>query len=130
MTRSRASAKGAGTSFETLMSGYLNFHVDDRIERRRLTGANDRGDIGGVRILGRGRMVLECKDTAGEYAGKLGTWVNEAETERNNDDAVACAVLAKRKGTRIPGQQLVIMTADDFVALLTGERPQAGWRAA
>jgi hypothetical protein len=128
MTRSRASAKGAGTSFETLMSGYLNFHVDDRIERRRLTGANDRGDIGGVRILGRGRMVLECKDTAGEYAGKLGTWVNEAETERNNDDAVACAVLAKRKGTRIPGQQLVIMTADDLVALLTGERPEPGWR--
>ena len=128
MTRSRASAKGAGTSFETLMSGYLNFHVDDRIERRRLTGAKDRGDISAVKVFRGGRMVLECKDAAGEYAGRLGSWVNEADTERGNDDAVACAVLVKRKGTRAPGRQFVIMTADDLVALLTGDRPDPGWR--
>ena len=34
MSRSRTSAKQAGTKFETLVAGYLNAHVDDRIERR------------------------------------------------------------------------------------------------
>jgi len=130
MTRNRQSSRSAGTSFETLMAGFLNYHVDDRIERRRMYGSKDRGDIASVRCFKGGRVVVECKDESGEYAGRLGQWMDEAERERGNDDAIACAVMAKRRATRLPGEQWVIMTADDFVALLTGERPQAGWRAA
>jgi hypothetical protein len=37
MTRTRASARKAGASFETAVAGYLAAHVDDRIERRTKT---------------------------------------------------------------------------------------------
>jgi len=119
MTRNRKSAKSAGTSFETLVAGYLNEHIDDRIERRRQTGSKDRGDIAGLRHMG-GRVVVEVK----EYGGRLlpGPWLNEAEVERGNDDATAGIVVAKRRGTTRPGDQIVLMTLRDLVALLTGER--------
>ena len=38
MSRTRASAKAAGTRFETDVAKYLAEHVDDRIERRAKTG--------------------------------------------------------------------------------------------
>lgn len=120
MTRSRASAKSAGTARETQVATYLAAHVDDRIERRAKNGANDRGDISGLRVLGN-RVVIEVKD----YGGKLlpGQWLNEAETERGNDDAIAGLVVAKRRGTTDPGDQYVLTTLRDLVALITGERP-------
>jgi hypothetical protein len=130
MTRNRQSSRAAGTSFETLMATFFRAHIDDRIERRQKYGAKDRGDIAAVRCFKGGRVVIECKDESGVYAGRLGQWMDEAELERGNDDAVACAVVAKRRATRVPGRQWVIMTADDLVTLLTGERPMPGWRAA
>ena len=84
------------------------------------TGAKDRGDIGGVRVVGGGRMVLECKNVR---SVELGTWQGEAELERGNDDAVASAVVHKRHGRARPGDQWVTCTVDDLVALLTGCRP-------
>ncbi len=48
MNRNRASAKKAGTAFETLVAGFLAERLgDDRIERRTKNGAKDRGDIAG-----------------------------------------------------------------------------------
>lgn len=119
MTRSRASAKKAGSSFERLIGDHLAKHVDDRIDRRVKNGAKDRGDIGGLRHMG-GRVVIEAKD----YGGRLmpGPWIAEAETERGNDDALAGLVIAKRRGTTDPGQQFVLMTVNDLTALLTGNR--------
>lgn len=121
MTRNRASAKQAGTRFESLIAGCLAALVDDRIERRRLSGAKDRGDIAGLRHMG-GRVVLELKDYGGRYL--LGPWLREAEIERGNDDAIAGAVVIKRRGNADPLEQVVAMTMRDFVALLTGERPE------
>lgn len=120
MTRSRATAKAAGTRFERSIADYLSATVDDRIDRRVKTGAKDRGDIGGVRAILGGRVVLECKDVS---RTDLSGWVREAETERGNDDAVAGVVVHKRRGTADPGDQYVTMTVRDFVAVLTGERP-------
>ena len=121
MSRNRKSARAAGQRFETLVAAYLNRHVDDdRIERRRMSGANDRGDISGLRHMGQ-RIVLEAKDYGGQL--KAGTWSEEAERERLNDDAGVGIVVAKRRGTRDPGDQWVLMTLRDFVSLLTGERP-------
>lgn len=119
MTRSRASAKKAGATFERTIADHLAAVVDDRIDRRVKNGAKDRGDIGGLRHMG-GRIVIECKD----YGGRLmpGPWTAEAETERGNDDALAGIVIAKRRGTTGPGQQFVLMTVNDLTALLTGER--------
>ena len=82
-------------------------------------GAKDRGDIGGVRHLG-ARVVVECKNTS---RLDVGTWLREAEVERGNDDALIGVVAHKRHGVGAPGEQFVTMTLRDFVALLTGERP-------
>ena len=84
-----------------------------------MSGANDRGDISGLRHMGQ-RIVVECKD----YGGRLmpGPWVEEAEVERLNDSAGVGIVVAKRRGTTAPGEQFVLMTLADLVALLTGSR--------
>ena len=120
MTRSRKSAKAAGTRFESLVVAYLAQHVDDRIERRRLSGAKDRGDISGWRFAGR-RIAAECKDYGGQ--AKPGPWIGEAEVQRQNDDAHVGLVIFKRRGHGDPGDQYVLMTLRDLVALTTGERP-------
>lgn len=121
MTRTRASAKKAGTAFETAVADYLATHIDDRIERRTRNGGKDRGDIAGLRHMGE-RVVIECKNTARiDLAG----WLAEAEIERGNDDAVAALVVHKRHGKGAPGEQLVTLRLADLVALLTGTRPDA-----
>lgn len=118
MTRNRASAKAAGTRFERSIADSLAQHVDDRVDRRVKTGAKDRGDIAGLRHHGE-RLVIECKDVA---RTDLSGWVNEAEVERGNDDALAGFVVHKRRGTADPLDQYVTCTLRDLVALLTGER--------
>lgn len=119
MTRTRASAKAAGTRFETQIARYLATHVDDRIERRARTGGKDRGDISGLRHHGH-RVIVECKDVS---RLNLAGWVDEANTERGNDDALIGLVAHKRRGTNEPGDQYVTLTLRDLVALLTQERP-------
>jgi hypothetical protein len=120
MSRSRASAKAAGSTFERLVADCLAELVDDRIDRRVKTGAADRGDIGGVRHMGQ-RVVIECKDVA---KLNLAGWVGEAEIERGNDDAAVGLVVHKRKGKGQALDQYVTCTVRDLVALLTGERPE------
>jgi hypothetical protein len=127
MTRNRASAKQAGAKFERVIADALALWVDDRIDRRVKNGRFDRGDIGGLRtnpvghaVYGIQKLVVEVKD----YGGRLevGPWLNEAEIERGNDDALAGMVIAKRRGHGDPLDQTVLMTVRDLVALLTGER--------
>ena len=119
MSRNRKSAKAAGARFEREIADYLAEHVDDRIDRRVKTGAKDRGDLGGWRFAGR-RIVAELKNYGGQF--KVGTWLGEAEIERLNDSADVALVIAKRRGTTNPGDQVVILTLRDLVCLLTGER--------
>ena len=119
MTRSRASAKAAGTRFERLVADCLAAFIDDRIDRRPKTGNKDKGDVGGLRHLGN-RVVIECKDVA---RLDLSGWVDEADVERGNDDAVAGLVIHKRRGHSDPLDQYVTTTVRDLVGLLTGERP-------
>jgi hypothetical protein len=120
MTRNRASARKAGTSFETLVANYFARMVDARIERRSRNGSKDRGDLSGLRHMGE-RVVVECKDYGGRI--EVGPWLTEADIERLHDDATAALVIAKRRGKADPGDQIVIMTLADLVALLTGSRP-------
>lgn len=118
MGRTMASAKKAGTQQETVVVGYLAEHVDDRIERRRLNGSKDRGDISGLRHMGK-RVVVEVKNTA---KLNLAGWAAEVETARGNDDAVAGVIAHKRHGKGRAEDQWVTMTLGDLVALLTGNR--------
>ena len=105
---------------ERLVADYLAQHVDDRVDRRVKTGSRDRGDIGGLRHMGQ-RIAVEVKDAA---RLELAVWQAEAEVERLNDDANVAVVMSKRHGRGAPGDQWVHMTLRDFVALLTGERPE------
>ena len=122
MTRSRASAKAAGTRFETSIADALATHVDDRIERRRQSGAKDRGDLAAVRTRDGARVVVETKDYGGRFL--IGPWLNEVATERENDGAEVGVVVAKRRGVTDPLKQVVVMEVADLVALLReGGRP-------
>ena len=124
MSRNRASARKAGTAFESLVASYLAVELgDDRIERRAKSGAKDRGDINGVRTIRGGRVVLECKDVSRDA---LPQWIDEAEIERGNDDAAIGVVVHKRRGKGRAGDQFVSMTLDTFIRLLVGG-PDLGW---
>lgn len=119
-TRSRRSAKSAGTRFESLIARALSEALDDdRIERRARNGSQDRGDISGLRTYGR-RLVVEAKDYAGRFL--IGEWLREAEIERGNDDAAAAVVIAKRRGYGDPLDQVVICTVRDLGVLLGAQR--------
>lgn len=126
MSRNRKTAKDAGRRLETATAAYFAAALaDDRIEVRARNGGKDRGDVSGVRTPHRGRLVAECKDAA---TMTLGPWVEEAEVERRNDDALVGLVVHKRRGIGLDltpagmGRQFVTMTVDDLVALLTGHR--------
>lgn len=116
MTRNRASAKKAGSDFERAQADWLAERLsDDRIDRRVKRGINDRGDIGGVRMVGGGRVVIECKSVA-KLA--LPAWLREAEIERGNDDAIVGVVMHKKRGTTDPAEQYVTMDAESFARLI------------
>jgi hypothetical protein len=116
--RNQRSAKKAGALFEQQTADYIADRLDDdRIERRVMGGVNDRGDISNVRTLQGARVVIECKNVS---TMALGSWVNEAEIERGNDDALIGVVVHKRRGVGDAGQQFVTMTLDTFVTLLDG----------
>ncbi len=119
MTRNRRSAKDAGAKFERATADYIAEQLeDDRIDRRVTRGANDRGDISGLRVHGQ-RLVVECKDRA---VLALPEWTDEANTEAGNDDALVGVVVHKRRGTTDPGRQWVACTLDDLLALISGTR--------
>lgn len=111
-----------GASFERLVADHIAQALDDDgVDRQVKTGRKDKGDIRGVKVHGR-KVAIECKNTT---RANLGGWVNEAEIERGNLDALAGVVVHKRvgKGKAQMGQQYVTMTLDDFLALLMGTRP-------
>ena len=118
MTRSRKTARDAGTRFETAIATYLATVWDGRIERRTRNGNKDRGDISGFRHS-LNRVVIECKN---HNRIDLAGWWHEAEIERGNDDATAAMVVHKRRGTTDPAEQWVTLTLGDLLALLAGNR--------
>jgi len=121
MVRNRASAKKAGTAFETLVAEYLAMKLANIfIERRARNGAKDRGDIAGVSTVAGGRVVIECKNVSRDG---LPQWIKEAEIERNNDDAVAGVVVHKKHGSNKGADQYVTMTLETFTVLLRGGSP-------
>lgn len=118
MGRSRKSAKSAGSRFERQIADWLAEALDDdRIDRMVRRGAQDRGDIAGVRCHGR-PVAIEVKNV---IRSNLPEWVSEAHTEAGNGDCLAGVVVAKRHGVGDPGSQWVHMELRDLVALITGQ---------
>lgn len=122
MSRTRRSAKQAGSRFERQIADHLATHVDDRIDRRVTTGSKDRGDIAGLRYRGE-RIVIECKNTS---RTNLAGWITEAHTAAGNDDALIGVIAHKRHGRAYAGDQWITMTLDDLITLLTLTKPKDG----
>lgn len=110
MTRSRATAKKAGTSWETAIVDALKLAGWDAVERRRLNGAGDRGDIAGIP-----GVVIEAKNTSRlDLAGA----VDEANIERENAGAEHGVAWIKRRGRSHPAHGYVAMDGYTFMNLL------------
>ena len=118
-------SKAKGTAFESAVVRWLSSALGAEpgaIHRETLHGSHDEGDVGGIYAHGR-RVVMECKNHSRD---ELPRWLREAEAERGNVDALAGVVVSKRRGigeSRM-GDQLVSLTLRDFVAIVTGQRPE------
>jgi hypothetical protein len=110
VSRNRASAKKAGTAWESAICAFLVAHGWIHVERRRLAGSADRGDIAGIPGL-----VIEAKNTRGY---DLAAAVDESSAERDNAGAQYGVAWFKRKGRASPGSGYVVMTGETFVDLL------------
>jgi hypothetical protein len=91
---SPAYSKSKGRGAENGVAAYLQLRGYVNAERRRQTGVNDRGDIGGLNTATH-RRVVEVKD---EKATDLAGWVTELMTEMANDGADEGTVVRKRRG--------------------------------
>ena len=115
--------KRKGTAFETDAVEFLSRRLSSEegaIHRLAQHGTNDEGDIWGLFTHGK-RLVAECKNCK---KMTLSQWIDEAEAERGNADALAAIVIHKRrgKGAKQFQETYVSMTLEDFCAILTGER--------
>ena len=110
MTRNRATAKKAGTAWETAIVDVLIGHGWPHAERRRLNGQRDRGDIAGIP-----GVVIEAKDTA---ALRLAEAITEANVEALNANAPIGVAWLKRKGKPSPLDGYVVMDGATFLRLL------------
>lgn len=119
MGRTRKSAKDAGARFERQIADYLADALgDDRVDRMVRRGADDRGDVTGVRAHGL-PIAIECKNVT---RTNLPEWVSEAHREAGNADALVGVVVSKRHGVGDPASQWVHMELRDLVALINGQR--------
>lgn len=103
-------SKAKGTKWESEIVRYLIQSGWPHAERRALNGAKDKGDIAGIPGL-----VVEAKN---ENRVSLSTWVDEAEVEGENFGTAVAAVWAHRKGRGSAADGYVVMTGEQFVALL------------
>lgn len=115
MGRTRKSAKCAGSSFERLIADYLADELGEDVDRQVKNGANDLGDVRGVKLLGQ-PVVIECKEYRGQH--NLPEWYREAERERDNKGACIGVVVWKRYGKGKAQDQHVSMTMAEFVRLI------------
>lgn len=118
MTRSRQSAKSAGTRFERQIADHLNARLPGRIDRQPRTGAKDKGDIAGVTTPDGRPIAIECKNVT---RTQLANWIHEAHTEADNLGADAGIIIHKRHGRSAPDAQWVTMTVADLAAILANK---------
>ena len=109
-----SASKARGTRWESQIVAYLHGAGFGHVERRTLSGANDKGDIAGLPLV---IEAKNCKATA------LASWVDEAVAEARNAGVAVGVVWHHRKGKGSPGDGYVTMRGEDFVTLLLGASP-------
>lgn len=103
-------SKQKGTAAETAVVNWLKAKGRKHVERRSLSGNNDRGDIAGIP-----GVVLEIKNHA---RMELSQWLSELEVEMLNDKADTGVVIHKKKGTTDVGKWYATMSAEVWFNLL------------
>lgn len=83
MGRSVATAKKAGTLFESEVAKYLTEKLNKHIIRMPKTGAKDSGDIHGV-TRGGTPVAIECKSPGEKSNWSISGWWSETEQETLN----------------------------------------------
>lgn len=105
-------AKQKGTLAETAVVDFMRLSFP-LIERRALSGSQDKGDIAGVP-----NWVLEVKN---HRSPSYQAWLREAETERRNAGVDYGAVISKPHGVGTNNIHLwhVVMTLGTFTELIS-----------
>ena len=106
-------SKQKGTAWETAVVKYLRDHGWNLVERRALSGSQDKGDIANL-ATPRGQVVVECK---AEKAFDLARYLREVRTETENASAwVGVAwVKAPRKSVE---DSYILMDPATFLELI------------
>ena len=116
MTRSRATARAAGTRWETEIVRVLVEAGWPNAERRRLAGSEDKGDIAGV--------VGVCIEATNTNRLDLAGAMNEAHREGIRAGAKVSVAWIKRRGKPSAREGYVVMDGFSFIQLLK----EAGYR--
>lgn len=103
-------SKQKGTAAESATVKWLQSKGRKYVERRSLSGVNDRGDIAGVNSV-----VIEVKNHA---RMELAAWVAELIVEIGNDKAETGVVIHKKKGTTDVGEWYATMPVHIWYELL------------
>lgn len=110
MARSRASAKKAGTAFETELAGYLTGALGVTVRRLPKSGAKDIGDLTGVTVRGQ-EVVVEAKNPGATSAWAVSGWWAETEAETANAGA-PLGILVIRRARRPVSEAWCVVSQD------------------
>jgi hypothetical protein len=100
-----------GTAAEVAVVQFLRDHGFPHVERRRLAGRNDRGDVAGIP-----GVVIEVKNQA---AMALGEWLDEVIKEAQHPELEFLGfVWHKRRGKASPGDWYVTMDGWTLLGIL------------
>lgn len=102
-------SKAKGTAWETRLTSYLREHGFPYVERRALSGSNDKGDIAGIP-----GVCIEAKNTK---AITLAEWMDETVIETRNANARLGFCIFPRRN-HATGRAYVLMELDQLVRIL------------
>lgn len=102
--------KQKGTNAETAVVKYLKGRGFHNVERRALTGSQDKGDISNFYDI-----VIEVKNHANP---RLAEWMEELKTEIKNAEASTGIVIHKRRGTTNVGEWYATMPVSTYIDLV------------
>jgi Holliday junction resolvase len=111
-------AKSKGRATEVALVQYLRSY-GLKVERRRLTGTKDQGDIAGWNT-DNGSVCVECKSAA---QWRIGEWIAELDLESDNANAETGFIACRPKGKPDPEDWIAVLRLPWLLDLLR----QAGY---
>lgn len=104
-------AKQKGTLAETAVAEYLK-GTWDTVERRSLSGKNDKGDIAGIP-----KIVIEVKN---QKSYKFSEWLKETKVEKENAEADYGVLVVKPNGVGVSSvsKWWTVLPLEDLISLL------------